>query len=175
VGSTYGKPSPTAEIYLRKAKVELDKGVAMVNTLIQEDLAAFKSQFQASGVVCYLRLTLLKRLKSRLDKVYKLLLRSLLRTRFHVTRMDKGVIKVRAKSSWEIQLDSQTGDILQVAYRRSDFIESLHDGTFFQKSANLWLMLPSALGLFTLLVTGLVLFFQPYIKKYKKRTKRRNR
>ncbi|MGK0371297.1 MAG: putative iron-regulated membrane protein [Glaciecola sp.] len=89
--------------------------------------------------------------------------------------MDKGVIKVRAKSSWEIQLDSQTGDILQVAYRRSDFIESLHDGTFFQKSANLWLMLPSALGLFTLLVTGLVLFFQPYIKKYKKRTKRRNR
>lgn len=84
-------------------------------------------------------------------------------------RPAKGIIKVRTKSSWEIQIDAKTGEILQVAYRRSDFIESLHDGTYLHKFANLWLMLPAALGLFALLITGLVLFFWPYYKKRKRR------
>jgi uncharacterized iron-regulated membrane protein len=80
-------------------------------------------------------------------------------------RPSKGVIKVRTNSQWEIQLDSKTADILQVAYRRSDFIESLHDGTFFQDKANLWLMLPSAIILLALLITGLFMFFYPYYKR----------
>jgi uncharacterized iron-regulated membrane protein len=80
-------------------------------------------------------------------------------------RPSKGIVKVRAKNGWEIQLDSKSGAILQVAYRRSDWIESLHDGTFFHKSANLWLMLPSALILLTLWLTGLYLFFFPYFRK----------
>jgi uncharacterized iron-regulated membrane protein len=88
-------------------------------------------------------------------------------------RPQKGIVKVRAKSSWEIQIDSQTGEILLVAYRRSDFIESLHDGTFLHKFANLWLMLPAALGLLALIITGLVLFFWPYYKKRKIRTQSR--
>lgn len=80
-------------------------------------------------------------------------------------RPSKGIIKVRAKNSWEVQLDSKTSHVLQVAYRRSDFIESLHDGTFFQDSANLWLMLPSAIILLLLWLTGLYLFFLPYIRR----------
>ncbi|NMP32268.1 PepSY domain-containing protein [Thalassotalea sp. M1531] len=81
-------------------------------------------------------------------------------------RPDKGIIKVRTESSWEVQLDGKTGEILQVAYRNSEFIESLHDGTFFQKNANLWLMLPVALTLLLLLLTGLYLFCLPYYKKW---------
>ena len=80
-------------------------------------------------------------------------------------RPSKGVIKVRAHNQWEIQLDSKTAEILQVAYRRSDFIESLHDGTFFHDNANLWLMLPTAIVLLTLFITGLFLFFYPYYKR----------
>jgi uncharacterized iron-regulated membrane protein len=80
-------------------------------------------------------------------------------------RPNKGVIKIRTNSQWEIQLDSKTAEILQVAYRRSDFIESLHDGTFFQDKANLWLMLPSAVILLALLITGLFMFFYPYYKR----------
>ncbi len=80
-------------------------------------------------------------------------------------RPSKGIIKVRAKNQWEIQLDSKTGEVLQVAYRRSDFIESLHDGTYFHDDANLWLMLPSAIVLFGLLITGVFLFFYPYYKR----------
>ncbi|WP_448551776.1 PepSY domain-containing protein [Thalassotalea montiporae] len=84
-------------------------------------------------------------------------------------RPSKGVIKVRTKSSWEVQLDSQTGKVLQVAYRNSEFIESLHDGTFFQKQANLWLMLPVAIVLLLLWLTGLYLFCLPYVKKWRRK------
>jgi uncharacterized iron-regulated membrane protein len=80
-------------------------------------------------------------------------------------RPKKGIVKVRAKNGWEIQLDTANGEILQVMYRRSEWIESLHDGTFFHKSANLWLMLPSAIILLTLWLTGLYLFFFPYFRK----------
>lgn len=84
-------------------------------------------------------------------------------------RPDKGLIKVRTNSSWEVQIDGKTGEILQVAYRNSEFIESLHDGTFFQKNANLWLMLPVAIVLLLLWLTGLYLFCLPYYKKWRRR------
>lgn len=83
-------------------------------------------------------------------------------------RPSKGIVKVRAVNSWEIQIDTVTGEILQVAYRRSDLIESLHDGSFFHEKAKLWLFLPSALVLFLLLISGIILFIQPY------RARRRN-
>lgn len=82
-------------------------------------------------------------------------------------RPNKGVIKVQAENQWEIQLDYATGEILQVAYRRSDFIESIHDGTFFHDSAKLGLFLPAALILLTLWITGIYLFLLPYLSKKK--------
>jgi hypothetical protein len=57
-------------------------------------------------------------------------------------RPEKNIVKVRTKSRWEIQIDSQSGEIKHVAYRRSDIIEKTHDGTLLQSKANLWLMLP---------------------------------
>ena len=80
-------------------------------------------------------------------------------------RPNKGIIKIRAKNSWEIQIDHQTLAVLQVAYRRSDLIESLHDGTFFHDSAKLGLFLPSAIILFVLWVTGLYLFLTTHFSK----------
>jgi hypothetical protein len=61
------------------------------------------------------------------------------------------------------------GAILQVAYRRSDLIESIHDGSFFGDCAKHWVFLPSALVLIGLWVTGMVLFFHPYVVKSRKR------
>ncbi len=84
-------------------------------------------------------------------------------------RPSKGIVKVRSHNAIEIQIDSHTGAVLQVAKRNSDLIESIHDGTFFEKNANLWLMLPTALITLTLLITGLVLFFSPYVKRYKRK------
>ena len=84
-------------------------------------------------------------------------------------RPSKGVIKVMAKNQWEVQLDHQTGKVLQVAYRRSDLIESLHDGTFFHDQVKLWVFLPSALLLLVLWVTGLWLFLLPLMMKWRRK------
>ena len=83
-------------------------------------------------------------------------------------RPSKGMLKVRSNNDVEIQIASGSGEVLHVAVRRSDFIESIHDGTFFEKNANLWLMLPVALISIVLLITGVILFIQPYLKKKKR-------
>jgi len=80
-------------------------------------------------------------------------------------RPGKGIIKIRSNNSIEIQIDGATGAVLQVAKRRSDFIESIHDGTFFQKNANLWLMLPVAVTAIVIAITGIIMFFIPYVKR----------
>jgi uncharacterized iron-regulated membrane protein len=77
-------------------------------------------------------------------------------------RPSKGMLKIRAINRHEIQLDTDTGGILQVAYRRSDFIESIHDGSFFHDKVKLWIFLPSAVILLGLWITGIYLFIIPY-------------
>lgn len=83
-------------------------------------------------------------------------------------RPGKGMLKVRCKNSWEIQVDANSGKVLQVAYRRSDLIESIHDGSFFHHSAKLWIFFPTALILMVLWGTGAYLFALPYIARWKR-------
>ncbi len=91
----------------------------------------------------------------------------------NVDRLDvrpkKGVTKVRAKNNWEIQIDTKTGDVLQVEYRRSDLIESIHDGSFFHDNIKNWIFLPASIVLFVLWCSGLYLFAYPYMVKTKKK------
>lgn len=82
-------------------------------------------------------------------------------------RPSKGIIKIRAKSHWEIQLDATTGKVLKTAFRRSDIIEQLHDFTYWQDSANLWFTLPISIALIVISITGIVLFFLPYYRRHK--------
>ena len=44
-------------------------------------------------------------------------------------RPSRGMVKVWLNSGWEVQVDLGTGRVLQTAYRRSDLIESIHDGS----------------------------------------------
>ncbi|RMH30382.1 MAG: PepSY domain-containing protein [Planctomycetota bacterium] len=76
-------------------------------------------------------------------------------------RPDKGVAKVRGKNRWEVQVDTATGEVVQVAYRRSDLIESIHDGSWFHAAAKLWVFLPSGVVLFILWLTGVYLWALP--------------
>ncbi|MEL7482079.1 MAG: PepSY domain-containing protein [Pseudomonadota bacterium] len=76
-------------------------------------------------------------------------------------RPDKGIAKVRAKSGWEIQIDTRTSDVLNVAYRRSDLIESIHDGSFFAGWVKLYLFLPAGVLLVIMWGTGIYLFVLP--------------
>ena len=90
-----------------------------------------------------------------------------------ISRLDvrpgKGITKIRAKSNWEIQVDSATGEILQVEYRRSDTIESIHDGSYFHEKAKPWLFSLAGLGLSLLCVTGLYMFLIPFSAKRRRR------
>lgn len=87
-------------------------------------------------------------------------------------RPEKGIVKVRAKNRWEIQLDTQSGEILEIAYRRSDLIEAMHDGSWFHDSAKLWIFLPSGLIVTGLWISGMYLFFLPKLHKRKNRLRK---
>lgn len=88
-------------------------------------------------------------------------------------RPDRGLIKVSSANSWELQLHSVTAQPLQVAYRRSDLIETLHDGSWFHEVAKLWIFLPSGVVLFGLWLTGIYLFALPYWVRARRSATRR--
>ena len=89
-----------------------------------------------------------------------------------ISRLDvqpaKGIIKVQAKNHWELQLDLADGKLLSSNYRRSDWIEQLHDGSFFGDWAKLWLFLPNGLVLLGLWLTGAYLWYLPFYAKQRK-------
>jgi len=76
-------------------------------------------------------------------------------------RPSRGMLKVWAKNNWEVQIDIFTGRVLQVAYRRSDMIEAIHDGSWFHEGVKLWVFLPAGIILLVLWLTGLYLFWLP--------------
>ncbi len=84
-------------------------------------------------------------------------------------RPDIGIVKVKAKNNWEVQIDTYTGNIVQVAYRRSDIIEDIHDGSWFHKNFKNWLFLPAGIFLLILWITGVYMIFLPYIVKLNKK------
>ena len=84
-------------------------------------------------------------------------------------RPSRGMLKVRAQNHWEIQIDTQTGAVLQSAYRRSDIIESIHDGSFFSDIVKSWIFLPSAIVLLVLWLTGIYLFILPYLVRRRRK------
>ena len=87
-------------------------------------------------------------------------------------RPDRGVVKVWLRSNWEAQVDLGTAEILQIAYRRSDWIESIHDGSIFGDGVKLGIFLPAATGLLLLWIGGLWMFVYPFIGRWKVRVRK---
>lgn len=83
----------------------------------------------------------------------------------------KGIIKFVSATQWEVQVDTSSAEVLNVAKRRSDIIEAIHDGSYFADWMKLWLFLPAGVVLFMLWLTGLYLFALTEIKKAKQRKK----
>jgi uncharacterized iron-regulated membrane protein len=87
-----------------------------------------------------------------------------------VNRMDvrpaRGIVKVWLNSGWEAQVDLTTGEVLQVAYRRSELIESIHDGSFFGGDwTKMGLFLPAGLTLLLLWLGGMWMWWVPFRAK----------
>jgi len=87
-------------------------------------------------------------------------------------RPSRGVIKVRCANGMEVQVDSSNGNVLQIAARRSDLIESLHDGSWFHTRAKLWLFLPAGIVVFFLWLSGVYLWWLPGSVRRRKRKKK---
>lgn len=81
-------------------------------------------------------------------------------------RPDRGLIKLQARNGWEFQVCMVSGDLLGSAIRRSDLIEALHDGSWFGSVAKLGIFLPSALLVLVLWITGVWLWFMPYVNRW---------
>ena len=84
-------------------------------------------------------------------------------------RPDKGMVKfIYVEGYWGIQLDCSSGELLHIERRRSDFIENIHDGVFFDKllktsNEQIKLVYTSIMGLalLTFTVTGFWLWYGP--------------
>ena len=83
-------------------------------------------------------------------------------------RPGKNMLKVVSLTRWEVQLDLVTAEILQVAYRRSDLFESIHDGSWFHPSVKLGVFLPAGAIVAGLWVTGMYLWVLPYLARRKR-------
>jgi uncharacterized iron-regulated membrane protein len=86
-------------------------------------------------------------------------------------RPDRGLIKVFCNNHWEVQLDASTGDLLSSTYRRSDWIEQLHDGSFFSETIKRYVFLPNGLILLGLWMTGVYLWWLPVRARRRKRAR----
>jgi uncharacterized iron-regulated membrane protein len=84
-------------------------------------------------------------------------------------RPDRGLAKLTSTTRWEVQIDTETAQVLQAAPRRSDLIESIHDGSWFHDRAKLWVFLPSGVLLLVLWVTGLYLAWLPFGARARRR------
>ena len=83
-------------------------------------------------------------------------------------RPSKGIVKVRCKNRWEVQIDLESGAVLSSTYRRSDLIESLHDGSFFSEYGKMGIFLPNGIVLLVLWLTGAWLWYLPFHSRRKK-------
>ena len=85
-------------------------------------------------------------------------------------RPGRGVVKVALKSHWEVQVDLGSGRVLQTAYRRSDLIESIHDGSIFLGNwTKLGIFLPAGIVLLFLWVSGMWMVWVPYVGKRRRK------
>lgn len=85
-------------------------------------------------------------------------------------RVGKRVHKVRSvRNNAEIQVCAVTGKVLSVSTRPSDWLESLHDGSFFGKWAHGYVMPVTALVTVFLVISGLYLWLVPAFKRKARR------
>lgn len=83
-------------------------------------------------------------------------------------RKELGMVKfIFVASNWEVQLDGATGEPLQIAKRRSDLLENIHDGSILAEvvgnSRAVKIIYTSTMGISLLLfsVTGFWMWYGP--------------
>ena len=87
-------------------------------------------------------------------------------------RPGKRVHKVQSKHNFaEIQVDAVSGAVLATGTRTSDWIEQLHDGSWFGEWVHAWVMPLTAVALAFLVFSGLYIWYFPVWRKARRRSK----
>lgn len=87
-------------------------------------------------------------------------------------RPGKRVFKVLSKHNYaEIQVDAVTGEILSTAWRPSDMLEDMHDGSYYADWLHATLMPVAGGGLLLLTVSGLYLWLAAWLRKRRQQRK----
>lgn len=85
-------------------------------------------------------------------------------------RPKSNVFKVVSKKGYhEVQVDGNTGKVLNVAKRNDQFIEDLHDLSWFHDLVHKFGLPVVALGLFFLAASGIGIFLVPVVRRAKHR------
>lgn len=90
-------------------------------------------------------------------------------------RPDRGIVKVLFPGAWEVQMDGATGEVLSVARRHADWIETLHDGSIISDGFKLLAMNALGLGLLALSATGVWVWYGPRRIRKERRAEREAR
>jgi uncharacterized iron-regulated membrane protein len=104
----------------------------------------------------------------RVSHISRQAIDSVLQKKVDIDRMDvrpdKGIIKVTFKEGyWEVQVDGTSGKVLSVAQRHADWIEHIHDGSIVSDLAKIIYTNLLGVGLITLALSGLWLWYGPKI------------
>lgn len=91
-------------------------------------------------------------------------------------RLGQRVYKVRSKhNNTEMQVSASTGAVLSVATRTSDWLETLHDGSFIGEPFRDYVMPVVATGLVFLVFSGTWLWLEPIVKRRRRRRQKARR
>lgn len=87
-------------------------------------------------------------------------------------KVDKGIVKLLfAEGYWEAQIHPESGELLSLKQRHSDWIEALHDGSLISDNFKLIMMTLLGFGLSALSISGFYLWYGPSQLRNQKKTK----
>jgi uncharacterized iron-regulated membrane protein len=76
-----------------------------------------------------------------------------------------GVVRVRAKNYWEVQINGHTGEVLSSAPRWKTLLIMLHDGSWFGSWVKAGIVLPAGIAAVLLWLSGIALLIAPAVRK----------
>jgi uncharacterized iron-regulated membrane protein len=80
------------------------------------------------------------------------------------------IFKVRSKHHYaEMQVGAVSGEVLSVAWRPSDLLETIHDGSWFAGWIHDWLMPLVPIALLVMIASGLWLWIRPMLWRRRRR------
>ncbi len=80
-----------------------------------------------------------------------------------ILRPGKKNLSLRMKDGMEVQIHPQTGEVMKKAMRMTNLLIDIHQGTWLGAFGQYVLHLPTGLGLFFLIISGIVIY--PFKKR----------